>query len=283
MSIQAVGWALDQELPAGPKLVLVAIANHANHADGYCWLHAETIAAEASCKPRSVYRFVAALMRNGFVRRERRRGADGKQRSNDYWILFNREPAKWDWGGAQDDPEAENEAAETHSSDDDDPLDVVANYGTESEQKPSMSLGQSDSDDTRQDPEKPSMSSGPTVVGVTHSITAEPSKTNPEESRARGAPPRHYQPPPPDPPQPVGSTDGNGPVFVYEGTRAYEAWAKLKARQNRINRWHLVRTKIVDGKPRSGWDFPTLFPPQAQPPPSELMTEEDAKELAKSG
>ena len=88
MSIQAVAWALDQDLPARPKLVLVAIANHADHTNGYCWLKAETIAREASCSPRSVYNFVGALVRNGYMRKALRKGEDGKQRANDYWIMF---------------------------------------------------------------------------------------------------------------------------------------------------------------------------------------------------
>ena len=65
MSIQAVAWALDQDLPARPKLVLVSIANHASHTDGYCWLKAETIAQEAACTPRSVYTYIGGLVRTG--------------------------------------------------------------------------------------------------------------------------------------------------------------------------------------------------------------------------
>ena len=77
MSIQAVAWVLDrEELPARPKLVLVAIANHANHTDGYCWLKAETIAKEAACSPRAVFNFVGALIRNGYLRKAPARGAD---------------------------------------------------------------------------------------------------------------------------------------------------------------------------------------------------------------
>jgi hypothetical protein len=124
MSIQAVAWALEQDLPARPKLVLVSIANHANHVDGYCWLKAETIAKEAACTPRSIYNFVGALIRNGFIRKALRKGDDGKQRATDYWILFDREEKEWahdahlESNEADDDPseiDPSTEDATTHS------------------------------------------------------------------------------------------------------------------------------------------------------------------------
>ena len=282
MSIQAVGWALEQELPAGPKLVLVAIANHANHADGYCWLNAETIAKEASCKPRSVYRFGAALIRNGFLRREKKRGSDGRQRSNDYWILFNREAAKWDWGGAaHDGSDVDQDDAETHSSDDGDPLDIVDDLSANLPSEPSLSPGQSDDDDSRKGDKTPSMSPGPTVVVVTHSITAEPSKTNPLKGIDPGKTPRGYKPPPPQPPQPMGATtvDGAGDfIFVFVGTRAYEAWQKVKTKE--IGRPWKQQT-MKNG--RWGWHFRTLFPPEEKPPPSSLMTADDLDQFSKTG
>src|SRR5690349_3688223 len=112
MSIQAVAWALDQDLPARPKLVLVSIANHANHTDGYCWLKVETIAAEASCSERAVYNFIGDLIRNGFIRKAPRKGEDGKQRANDYWILINRPAAEWLKVGADDASDADEAEAQ---------------------------------------------------------------------------------------------------------------------------------------------------------------------------
>src|SRR3990167_3798215 len=113
VSAQAMGWALDQpDIPGRPKLVLVAIANHADHTDGYCWLKAETIAREASCTPRSVFRFIGALIRNGYLRRAPRRGPDGKQRANDYWILFHREETAWDWQAGLEGQESDDSADE---------------------------------------------------------------------------------------------------------------------------------------------------------------------------
>src|ERR1700678_1309302 len=115
MSIQAVAWALEQrdfflESAAGrrtsalaAKLVLLSLANHADHVSGHCWPSGDTIANEASVHPRSVYRLTAALARNGFIEIKKVKGADGKQRSNNYWILFDRPKAPWKFYSTDDD------------------------------------------------------------------------------------------------------------------------------------------------------------------------------------
>lgn len=297
MSAQAMGWALDQpDIPGRPKLVLVAIANHADHTDGYCWLKAETIAREASCTPRSVFRFIGALIRNGYLRRAPRRGPDGKQRANDYWILFNREEAVWDWkagleGQEIDDSDDENEPledadadAETHGLEPANPQDVVAVGPVE---KHVLSHGPHDSPVPRPVENKPTLSHGPCDTGVSHKDTAEPSKTKPLEGGLGKSVPRRYAPPPPEPPQPVGSIVGPKAelIFVYENTPAYEAWAKLKGIQNGISHWHCATTKVVNGTTRYGWYFPSLFPPSSHDPPSgsPLMTAEDAEQFSKTG
>lgn len=283
MSIQAVAWALEQEdIPARPKLVLVSLANHANHVDGYCWLKAETIAAEASCKKRSVYRFVGDLIRNGYVRKEHRRGDDGKQRANDYWLTFNREPTKWVSIGA---PEGEDSATDDDESE---TQDVVG------ETEPGASLSPGPGvvpQHPAEGDEIPSLSPGPGDSAGTHKDSAEPSKIKPEEGRAPGYVPRAYHPPPPPPPQPVGSIAGAKAemIFVFDGTPAYEAWARQQARKNGINKWHCLTTKVVDGQQRRGWYFPTLFPPKANnnsgsdPPSDSLATEEELNQFGKTG
>ena len=290
MSIQAVAWALDQDLPARPKLVLVSIANHANHTDGYCWLKAETIAGEAACTPRSVYRFVGGLVRNGYLRKALKKGDDGKQRANDYWMLFNREDAAWDWGALlgdgrdTDEPQDANQEAPQEDA----PDQAVENIETQDVALPhdTVSPGDDAAPVESEPVDKHVLSCGPGDSTFTRKNTAEPSKTNPLDARARGAVPRTYRPPPPEPPQPVGSIVGRQAelIFVYEYTRAYEAWAKVKAAENGINHWHMVVTKVVDGRARSGWYFPTLFPPE-KPPPSEhsLASESELDQFAKTG
>lgn len=242
MSIQAVGWVLDQDpekLPGKAKLVLVAIANHADHTTGYCWLKLATIARESSMPERSLYRYIGALVRNGYLRKELRKGADGKQRATDYWILFNREGPKWDWGGK---PESDEEAQDVAE-----PSATVAD-------------GESDPDDENPATETPVLADGPPAIGGSRDRD-EPSKTKPKDSSydAGTSAPRAYRPPP-EVPQGALATKASDPVFVFEGTRAWEAWVAFKKRTTG-HTWTLSRSTVIDGKHRTGWWFPTLFPP----------------------
>lgn len=277
MSIQAVAWALEQDVPRGPKLVLVSIANHANHTDGYCWLNATTIGREASCTPRSVYNIVGALVRNGFIRKELRRGEDGKQRANDYWIVFDREEKKWEWSADTESPEGDGEATESVSD--------ISDDATSCEPSETTSCGEpSETRDTRQPVEKHAVSPGPSEVGFTRKRIAEPSKSNSKASsaaaRVRDVALRAYRPPPP---QPVAADtqEKTNPIFVYEGSRAWDAWVAEERRRKGIN-WTLTTRRQIGDVWRTGWYWPTLFPPQAQPPPvrgsstkETLCTEDD--------
>ncbi len=268
MSIQAVAWALDQDLPARPKLVLVSIANHASHTDGYCWLKAETIAQEAACTPRSVYTYIGGLVRNGFIRKSLRKGEDGKQRATDYWMLFSREPAAWDWGARPEPPEAEDEAIENASSTDD-PQDI-------DEPHEQFADGENEAGPV----DKHVFSCGPSEDGFRRERVAQPSKTKSEkDARARPAPPRHYRPPPPQPLGAVVADKQAKLIFVFEDTRAWEAWVKVKRRETGVSCWNLTTTAVIDGKRRSGWWFPSLFPKETGHDPPLRLSDEELREF----
>ena len=276
MSIQAVAWALDQDLPARPKLVLVAIANHANHKDGYCWLKAETIAAEAACTPRSVFRFVGGLIRNGYLRRQARRGDDGKQRATDYWILFDRAETEWDWGAGLE--FARDKEANEQAVDDDD----IQDQGID-EPDGKLSYGKSEEIDSK----RPVESYGPRDSCVTLKNTAEPSKTNLKSGTLSSSVPRRYKRPAPEI-EIVGSKrqgEQEKPFFLYDNTRLYNAWARYKARESGLATWHCVTSVMINGKLARGWYFPSMAPPGASehPPPSELMTDQDVQDFIKIG
>lgn len=271
MSIQAVAWALDQDLPARPKLVLVSIANHANHVDGYCWLRLDTIAAEASCSRRAVFNFIGDLVRNGYVRKAQRRADDGRQRANDYWILINRAPA--DWIGT-----SKPEAAETDEPEpDDDSVEACETSQDIDEQGARDALGCG----LGSEGELPAGAPRPSAPACTHIESAEPSKIKPKEDARASEPyrPRGYAPPPPPREPPQGEVLGKKPtdqIFVFFPSKAYDAWARVKSIENRLGfdernrpRWRLLITKIIDGDKRSGWYFPTLFPPSHADPPKE--------------
>lgn len=266
MSIQAVSWALDQqELPARPKLVLVSVCNHANNVDGYCWLNAETIAREAACTPRSVYRFIGGLVRNGYLRKAPKRGADGKQRANDYWVLFNRPTAEWDWGA---DPDAEVDVETTHAESAepvDEAQDVVEPHDR-------ISHGEDAAPGDTAVPREPvnshAVSCGPGDNRVSRKRIAEPSKPNSKASSAGAgdgaapvAAPRAYRPPPVAP-QGADLAQPTKQIFVYAPSRAYTAWSARKAKESGIRNWNLTTSALVDGQWRTGWYFPSLFPPE---------------------
>ncbi len=282
MSIQAVAWALEQQIPAGPKLVLVALANHADHSSGLCWPSVTLIAHEASCSPRAVYRFVADLTRNGFVSVEKKRGKDGKQRSNNYWILFDRLPL--DWSAVP--PSHAQDAEESNTADqdvagstvqEDEPSDSQSPGEIRPAEVPEMSMTPGVKDEPG-DSESP----GPSDSGVTRKSLPEPSSVEPSRRaalRAGGVP--HGYDPRARPTARVSAAAEEArrrsqPVFVIEGTRAYEAWAKVKAIENGVSRWHLTTTQIVDGKSLRGWHFPTLFPPASM---GDTLSDEDSKAL----
>jgi Helix-turn-helix domain len=80
MSIQAVAWALDQYVPDPVlKLILISLANHADHITGICWPSMRVIGNEASCRRETVLRKLPDLEERGFIeiikakRGERRR------------------------------------------------------------------------------------------------------------------------------------------------------------------------------------------------------------------
>ena len=274
MSIQAVGWALEQDLPARPKLVLVSICNHASHTDGYCWLKAETISGEAACSPRAVFNFVGDLIRNGYLRKAPRKGDDGKQRANDYWILFDRSPEKWS--------SDRTTHHEENADEDDATQDVDEPYAPRASGEDSIS----------QVPvpvELPAGACGPHASTCSRKNNEEPSESKPKEAMPSfAAPPRRYMPPPVEPQGAVADREAKQ-IFVFEGSRAYAEWAEEKRKSTGVAAWHLVTTKVVDGKARRGWYFPSLFPPKPTTtgPPTQpstdttsLMTREDDAAMA---
>lgn len=107
MTVQALAWAMDQPIPAQPKLVLMALANHAEHETGHVHFDASTIAREASIVEKSLWRYLGALERNGYLAKDEHNGASKR----DYWLQFDLDLARsWSWT-AQDRADAEEEMA----------------------------------------------------------------------------------------------------------------------------------------------------------------------------
>src|SRR4029077_9858140 len=305
MSIQAVAWALEQdftgETPKGrmvsahaAKLVLIALANHADHISGHCWPSTETIAREASCTVRSVYRLISALARNGFIEVRKVRGADGRQRANNYWLLFDRAPAPWQYFNRE--------------SEDDDPLDIdpgdsVSKTENEADiaEKPSESPGEMSSE-----------SLGQHDIRVPPHIMLEPSVLEPSiQDSWKRKPPEEATASQPDPPALVSTAASKAafdatkplsydpqqrseqkkklqaaeearkaePKFVSVGTEPWKAWVAYKSAE--LGKpWNLRTTANVKGVVRTGWWFPQLWPPKSTGPPG-YLSPDDADEFGK--
>jgi hypothetical protein len=101
MSVEAVGWAFRQRLPPLPKIVLLALADQADERTGHvCYGRTDMahLAEKTAIGARSIYRYISALIRNGYVIRE-----SGRQhgRESSYWLCLNRRRslsvADWKW------------------------------------------------------------------------------------------------------------------------------------------------------------------------------------------
>lgn len=82
MSIQAVSWALSQDIDApAVKLLLVSIANYADD-NGECWPSQKSLASDTSMSARSVQRHMKTLEDLGYIETEARRTENGARTSN---------------------------------------------------------------------------------------------------------------------------------------------------------------------------------------------------------
>jgi hypothetical protein len=268
MSIQAVAWALEQDFSYvtlkghkhhahAAKLVLISLANHADHVSGHCWPSAETIGREACVTPRGVYRIVADLERNGFIDIKRVRGKDGKQRSNNYWIRFERQPRSWQYYG---DPGDDEPFEPDEPGDMEPPGGIVENSPENDSENATESPGPSDIGVTRQESLEPSVLEPSMPAGFAPSARAD------EQAKLQAA------------------EEARKPkrIPIIEGSRPWEG--HVKAGHPRT----LVGLVEVDGKLHRGWYFEAskcngLYPKPKQtgPPASDLMSPEDEEELAK--
>lgn len=78
MSVQLIAWAYKQRVGSPTaKIVLVTLANRANHDTGLCCPSVSRIAEEVECNEKTVRRALIMLCEKGFITRERTRRNDG--------------------------------------------------------------------------------------------------------------------------------------------------------------------------------------------------------------
>ena len=92
MSIQAIGWAFDQNIgDALAKLVLLALANHSNGKSGRCTPKVDTLATECAQTPSNVKKKLTYLEQSGLIKRVSRFAPSGTQLANGYVLLLDAE------------------------------------------------------------------------------------------------------------------------------------------------------------------------------------------------
>ena len=88
MSIKVMSWVWEQDLPPLDKIVLMAIADHADD-DGYAWPGMKRIAEKCSMEKRTVQRHVERLQEQQLLKVESRQRNDGSSSSNGYTVVMN--------------------------------------------------------------------------------------------------------------------------------------------------------------------------------------------------
>lgn len=88
MSIKAMNWAWEQNLPPGSKLVLMALADSADD-QGYCWPKIKTLAAKCCIADRTIRRTIKDLLDHGLLKISARFNALGGQVSNGYTLQMS--------------------------------------------------------------------------------------------------------------------------------------------------------------------------------------------------
>jgi DNA-binding MarR family transcriptional regulator len=89
VSVDASAWAWAQPVSGNRKLVLLALADHADR-EGVCWPGLRGLADKCGIGERAVKAHTQALEVAGYLKRERRRGERGAYRSNLYRLSLTR-------------------------------------------------------------------------------------------------------------------------------------------------------------------------------------------------
>ena len=80
-------WAFEQQVDPHAKLVLLALANRANHETGLCYPGQELIGVECSMSSRTVRRHLKTLEERGLITRRARMLPEGRGRTSDEYRL----------------------------------------------------------------------------------------------------------------------------------------------------------------------------------------------------
>lgn len=85
MSTKALFWAMEQDIPPGPKLVLIMIADWYNKQHNYAWPKHSELAERTGYGVSTVKRHIEWLIKYGLVKKEKQFW-QGSQRANRYYL-----------------------------------------------------------------------------------------------------------------------------------------------------------------------------------------------------
>lgn len=88
MGVKAITWAFSQPVSGNGKVVLLALADHADD-DGKCWPSIPLVAQKACISVRTVQRVLITLESDGLVKRVHRTGDDGRNAANLYVLSID--------------------------------------------------------------------------------------------------------------------------------------------------------------------------------------------------
>ena len=110
-----MAWAFCQQVDPPAKLVLLALADHANGQTGLCIPGQKLLAEQCSMSVRTVQRHLQTLEARGLIRRETRMRGQGRGRTSDRYYL----------GDQGDNPASTRQVATTNATNQDDQCDTV--------------------------------------------------------------------------------------------------------------------------------------------------------------
>lgn len=97
MSIEALKWAFEQEqVPPGPRFVLVALANRANEEGGDLYPSLRWIKKKTGIPERTIRSHITDLERRGLLVKTERRREDGGRTSNEYLLPLSQPGLRFD-------------------------------------------------------------------------------------------------------------------------------------------------------------------------------------------
>lgn len=91
MSFEAMRWAVDHDLPAMQKIVLLMMANRVNDKKGCCWPSHELLAKECGMDKRSIIRQIEKLVEAGLIVCIKSKNNKGINNTNKYVLNTSKE------------------------------------------------------------------------------------------------------------------------------------------------------------------------------------------------